>query len=72
MTQEVKLSYDQTFEKYRPKGGNWWDAAPFMIGLIGGIVDGRELPPRERIARVQYVLARFHKLLEEEAREWKL
>ncbi len=71
MNQDIRLSYDQMFEKHRPKDGIWWDATPGIIGVIGGIVDNRDLPPRERVARVRYVLARFHELLEEEAREWK-
>lgn len=71
MDQNTKLRYDQTIEELRPKDGHWWDAAPGMIGLIGGIVEGGELPPRERVARVRYVLARFDKLQEEEARERK-
>ncbi len=64
MNQDIKLRYDRTIEELRPKDGYWWDAAPGMIGLIGGIVEGGELPPRERVARVRYVLARFHELLE--------
>ncbi len=71
MTQNIKFRYDQTIKGFRPKSGHWWDAAPYFIGLIGGITDNRELPPRERVARVRYVLARFHELLEEEARERK-
>ncbi len=71
MDQNIKLSYDQMFEEHRPKNGNWWDAAPGIIGLIAGIVECVDLPPRERVARVRYVLARFDKLREEEARERK-
>lgn len=72
MTQEVKLSYDQMFEKHQPKNGNWWDAAPGIIGLIEGAVERGDLPPREKVARIQYILARFNKLREEEAQKWKL
>lgn len=72
MDQNIKLRYDQKVEGFRPKSGHWWDASHRILGLIEGIVEGETLPPQEKVARVQYVLSRFHELLEEEAQKWRL
>ncbi len=71
MDQNIKLSYDQMIEGFRPKDGSWADACPCFLGLIEGVAERGDLPPRERVARVRYVLARFRELREEEARKWK-
>ncbi len=66
MTQEIKRSYDRTIESFRPQHGWWLDSSYCILGIIHGIVERRDLPPRERVTRVEYVLARFDELREEE------
>lgn len=72
MDRDEKLYYDQRIESFRPKSGCWIDVSHCILGIIEGIADFKFMAPREKISRIQYVLARFNKLKEEDAQKWRL